>query len=99
MTEHRAYDDIRSERARQDETWGRQRHTWPEWMTILTEEIGEAARAANQAHWARSDGMTFDEAARDRLDRMTALRLELVQSAAVAVAIIEHIDDSLGGQS
>lgn len=37
--------DILSERFRQDTKWGKQHHTPAEWMLILQEEVGEAAKA------------------------------------------------------
>ena len=37
--------DVRSERHRQDAKWGPQHHTPAEWLAILAEEVGEAARA------------------------------------------------------
>lgn len=74
--------DIWRERQRQDAKWGAQRHSWPEWMTILMEEIGEAAMAANQLYWSSGGGK-----------RIAPLRKELIQSAAVIVAIVEHIDE------
>ena len=41
-----AFNDlIQSERNAQDEKWGEQRHTDEKWLTILLEEIGEAAKA------------------------------------------------------
>lgn len=67
------------ERARQDEVWGKQEYSWPEWMLILTEEVGEAAQAANKLHWL--PGGDADQ-----------LREELVQVAAVSCQIIECID-------
>lgn len=73
------FDAIAAERRRQDELWGPQRHDWPVWSAILTEETGEVAEAALRAHF----GMDVD------LDH---LREELVQVAAVAVHIIERID-------
>ncbi len=74
--------DIWDERRRQDEQWGPHRHSWPEWMGVLLEEIGEAAMVANKLYWSgRGD------------DRLMDLRRELIQSAAVIVAIVEHIDE------
>ena len=75
----RIFDDILAERLRQDEMWGPQRHEWPIWSAILTEEVGEVAEACLRAHW----GMDAD------LDH---LREELIQVAAVAVHILERID-------
>lgn len=76
----RAVDLVIRERQQQDEKWGLQRHSWPEWITILTEEVGEAAQAANDEYFH----------SRDDLSR---LKEELVQVAAVAMAMVEHIDE------
>jgi NTP pyrophosphatase (non-canonical NTP hydrolase) len=38
--------DIDSEREKQLDQWGDQRHSSHTWVTILVEEIGEAAQAA-----------------------------------------------------
>ena len=85
---------VGDERNRQELLWGVQRHSWPEWMCILTEEIGEAAQKANQLHWA-DGGTAFQmEPLREEF------REELVQSAAMIVAMIEHLDEiaETGGQ-
>lgn len=71
---------ITGERARQDAKWGLQRHSWPEWIAILTEEVGEAAHAAVEENWRPTGDLA-------------ELRAELVQVAAVAVQVIEHIDE------
>jgi NTP pyrophosphatase (non-canonical NTP hydrolase) len=80
---HIALLDVGIERARQDEKWGSQsgNHDF-EWMSILAEEIGEAAQATNEANF--KSGSTPGD--------FTQLRAELVQVAAVAVAWIEAID-------
>jgi NTP pyrophosphatase (non-canonical NTP hydrolase) len=70
--------DVLEERGRQTETWGVQSLSWPEWILILTEEVGGAAQAASVVHW---NGAKLDH-----------LREELVQVAAVAVQIVEAID-------
>jgi hypothetical protein len=75
------------ERIRQELRWGIQRHSWPEWTCILTEEIGEAAQKANQLHWANGATAFQKETLRKEF------REELVQSAAVIVAMIEHMDE------
>lgn len=69
---------IRRERDRQDAKWGfPQDHTVVEWMSILGEEYGEACQEANRVHFGKKD---YDD-----------LRAELVQVAAVCVAILEEI--------
>lgn len=56
-----------------------------EWISILTEEIGEAAMKANHFHFPGPRQSGHDEQA--------MLRHELVQSAAVCVAIVEQLDN------
>ena len=73
-------DAVGRERARQHDRWGVQRLDWPVWLAVLTEEVGVSAQAALEIHI-------------DPTASLDHLREELVQVAAVAVAIIEHIDE------
>ena len=75
------------ERDRQDAKWGVQFHNLTEWATILGEELGEFCQEALRDHFG------------DR--KSPNLRAEAVQVAAVALAIIEAIDEHrlLGGPS
>lgn len=75
----RIFRDIDDERYRQEQKFGSQRHSWPIWSAILSEECGEVAEACLRAHW---DGNAD----------LGHLREELVQVAAVAVQVIEKID-------
>lgn len=77
---HHAVQRVVAERKRQDEQWGIQRHSWPEWITILTEEVGEAAQEACKEHFHPAGDLS-------------RLKEELVQVAAVAVAMVEHIEE------
>lgn len=46
MTDADAQQDIVNERMRQDNKWGANRiHSFPLWLTVLQEEIGEASMA------------------------------------------------------
>lgn len=84
MTDHpeieRVLADIGAERIRQLELWGVQRVSWVEWISILAEEFGEASVEANHLNWQHPKAS------------LANLRTELVQTAAVAAAIVEHID-------
>jgi NTP pyrophosphatase (non-canonical NTP hydrolase) len=74
------YGNIESERFRQDKKWGDQSgNANVVWSTVLTEEVGEAAKAVLELDFGH--GGTWEE-----------LREELIQSAAVCVAWIEAID-------
>lgn len=72
--------DVINERIRQTAKWGRQSHDWYKWITILGEEYGEACRESFE--WEHIK----DESA------LTRFRKELIEVAAVAVAIVEDID-------
>ncbi len=70
--------EVAAERCRQDAKWGQQDHHPFVWLGIIMEEVGETARAANEAHWNGDD--------------WTKYRQEAIQSAAVLVAMIESLD-------
>lgn len=44
------YKIIQAERDKQDKMWGEQNHGKYEWLTILIEEVGEAAESALENH-------------------------------------------------
>jgi len=72
-----ALDEIIFERFRQQQKWGLQTHSIAEWMMILGEEYGEACKAGNECYF--------------RDESLDKLRKELVQTAAVALAILEGL--------
>jgi NTP pyrophosphatase (non-canonical NTP hydrolase) len=69
---------VAEERVRQDVKWGEQNHDPFLYLTILGEEYGEACEAALRLRFSEGDA--------------SALRSELVQIAAVAVACVECLD-------
>lgn len=81
--------NVIAERDRQDAKWGQQDHTPIEWMAILQEEVGEAAKEALEHHFGPR---YYPEDA----ERLARYRAELVQVAAVAVAAIESLDRNEG---
>jgi len=66
--------EIDHERTRQDKKWGIQNHCPEFWLTILMEEVGEAAKSALETRFGR------------RHDAYALYRKELIQVAAVAVS-------------
>jgi hypothetical protein len=83
--------EIEAERERQDKKWGPDRdHSVPEWMLILGEEYGEACQAATDYHFC-------NEATKPGIKRneLVRLRTELIQTAAVAAAIVQSIDNHI----
>lgn len=74
--------EIETERDRQDRKWGEQNHNPGEWLGILIEEIGEVAKAINEAHFS---GYA-------RSGKWADYRKEMLEVAAVAVAAVEALD-------
>jgi hypothetical protein len=70
--------EVWTERDRQDAKWGEQNHAPVVWLSILGEEFGEVCRAAYEAHFNAAPWSDY--------------RAELVQMAAVAVAMIQCLD-------
>ena len=64
----------------QRELWGEQNHNPHIYMSILLEEVGEAAQALNEFYFKKEP------------KELEHFREELVQSAAVAISIVECID-------
>ncbi|MGW2725546.1 hypothetical protein [Streptomyces sp. NPDC001492] len=85
----RVLDAVVAERQRQDEKWGVQNMHDFEHISILTEEVGEAAKAANEANF--TSGSTRGD--------FTHLRKELIQVAAVAVDHVQAIDRRPGAEA
>lgn len=75
-----ALEDVLLERGKQELKWGEQNHDPFEYLTILMEEVGEAAQAALHCHHG------YDP------DALAHFRTEMVQTAAVALAIVECLD-------
>lgn len=74
-----ALGDILRERISQDNKWGEQNHNLMIWLGILAEEFGESAKVINDFHFGREAWIED-------------IRKELIQTAAVAVAMVEYID-------
>lgn len=77
------FEEIKRERLAQDAKWGEQNHKPIEWVAILTEEVGEVSKEALENH--------FKKYYRD-VDQLANYRKELIQVAAVAVAMIESLE-------
>ena len=94
--------EVLAERRRQDAKWGEQSHGPTYWLAILMEEVGEAARDVVEATASMSKFDTIDygpetQVEADRAwtkarDHIRHLRVELIQTAAVAIAMIASLD-------
>jgi hypothetical protein len=71
-------DEVLRECGRQDEKWGEQNHDPARWFAILGEEFGEVAKEVV--------GVTFAH------PFSTNYRTELIQTAAVAIRMVESYD-------
>jgi len=87
----RALERVGIERDRQQLRWGEQRHALPLWAAIAVEELGEAAQAGLALRRMPLDLPVM------RLRHLTAVREEWVQLAAVAIAVIEQLDQARDG--
>lgn len=75
---HNIMIEVLNERANQDKKWGEQNHSPLEWLPILAEEFGEVSRAVCECYFGNYE---FDN-----------YREELIQIAAVAIAMVESLD-------
>lgn len=88
---------VKSERQRQNEKWGIQDHNAVEWISILTEEVGEASKEAVDFHFSNGEVNPHLKAGKTlQRQRIENLRKELIQVAAVAVQAVESIDRQMG---
>jgi hypothetical protein len=81
IRETKALEDVIQERVRQEKKWGPQNHDPFLYLTILGEEYGETCQAALEARFSEHNKKALEE-----------LREEAVQTAAVALAIVECLD-------
>ena len=83
-------DEVFREREKQDMKWGQQNHNAPEYLMILGEEVGEANKAALETYFSARKPMPAN--AEPVKEDYSEYRKELIQVAAVAVAMIESLD-------
>ncbi len=88
-------EEIKQERERQNIKWGEQNHKPIEWIAILTEEVGEAAKEALDHHFNNPKPVTHPLTQEwHQEERVRNYRKELIQTAAVAVQMIECLDNN-----
>lgn len=83
-------DEVFREREKQDQKWGQQNHSAPEYLMILGEEVGEANKECLETYFA-ARGPRHPEMG-EPVEDYSEYRKELIQVAAVAVAMIECLD-------
>jgi NTP pyrophosphatase (non-canonical NTP hydrolase) len=78
---------IIAERKRQDDKWGKQRHQFnSQWMTILTEEVGEVAECVCKTEVSPVNKRVVKR-------QLKNMEKELIQVAAVAICWLESVED------
>jgi hypothetical protein len=100
---------VATERAKQDAKWGPQNHNPLFWLAILGEEFGEVSKEVveaeakvqaitrlQDAEWTPHTTDKIDDLDRQRDEHLTALREELIQTAAVCVAMLESLERNQG---
>lgn len=90
------FNEIKSERIRQNDKWGVQNHSPIEWLPILMEEVGEASKEAVDYHFKNpiktKNGRYRKITRSGQKTRLINYRSELIQVAAVVVQMIECLD-------
>ncbi|MGB1207545.1 MAG: hypothetical protein ACPG5B_17985 [Chitinophagales bacterium] len=84
-----------AERQKQDAKWGEQNHNPIEWSAILTEECGEVAKEALEYHFYTkkdSEQLATKTLSDWQKEKLSKYRTELIQVAAVAVAMLESLE-------
>ncbi len=84
--------DVRSERERQDEKWGPQHHTSVEWLMILLEEVGEAAKAVDLGLPPAGDGAGWSKAEEQEMEFLYSQRKDAMY-VGQAAALWCHLHD------
>ena len=85
--------EVIHERSRQNNKWGEQNHNMIEWIGVLSEEVGEAAKEAVDFHFA--NGVLDPKTKPDekiQSQRIDDYRKEMIQVAAVAIQAVESLD-------
>lgn len=88
---------IREERDRQIKLWGHiNPHDYPTWIVILTKQVGQLAEHAMRGReWCFTASRDQDYFQAGTAGHLRHMRSELASIAAVAMAMIEQIDEDL----
>lgn len=86
------FKEIKKERERQDQLWGKQNHEPLLWLSILMEEVGEASKEISDSLTDNNIDDTYTQRQKERYSRY---REELIQVAAVTVQMIENFDKNI----
>jgi len=83
-------DEVTRERIAQDAMWGEQNHDFPHYYQILNEELGEVSQDYLDSGYARAKWLAgMSEFSQQFSQLRLNMRKEMIQCAAVMVAMIE----------
>lgn len=84
---------VLAERERQEAKWGEQNPSFDRWLSILIEEIGETtAEMLHVSEWLAPSSHHMDVKRRNAYEAHQRARVEMVQVAAVALAMVEWFE-------
>ena len=82
MSQESIFQEILSERKRQDLVFGKEQNHSPErWVSVLAQQVGAAAKQANRFHSPRGSELNLQK-----------YEIEAIQVAAVAFAALECLE-------
>lgn len=81
MSQKSIFEEVISERKRQDLVFGEQNHSPERWVSIMTQQVGTAAKQANRFHSPRGSELNLRK-----------YEIEAIQVAAVAFAALECLE-------
>lgn len=73
------FDTIRIERVRQFNKFGFQDRSPVEWISILAEEVGEAAQQANEFHFSDNPDPKYLEGFKEEIKQVAAVAIQILQ--------------------
>lgn len=91
ISSRHVFAEVDAERERQEAKWGEQNHSLPVWLAILGEEYGEVCQGVLKGR-AAAFPTSPDYSGKTPDEWLADIRGELIQTATVAVQIVEYID-------
>ena len=86
-------EEVKDERSRQIDKWGKQTRNFLEWTAILTEEVGEVAKETVDYTFRYGKHRKGEPTLVSQRENIKRYRDEMIQVAAVAIAAIEDLDE------
>ena len=84
--------EILEEKFKTEEIWGEQNHNLTDWIAILTEEVGEAAKEAVDFRFKNAPKDSLLWSPETEKQRLVNYRKELIQCGNIILKMIESVD-------